>query len=327
MGVICQIFLQRPPDGIYKPGSLVTGTVKYIIDKETIFKGIVVSLIGEGKCSWSESRTDGKTDDNYCGTEGIFSIMKLCNMKLENTTLSPGQYSSPFKFLLPKGIPPSYEDSYSNITYNIISKLERPGLFKLTKTFKAEIPVVCTVTPTLPKEPITYGLQKSVYQFFSGKRRGVINIKATIKQSLIAAGENAVIAFTIENKSKIKTLGILICLVETLTYTANSGEKKFITMAVKDCKKQFNLIGAGEVKIQTRLPIAMTCKTIQNSKVVSRDYKLNITLRLPMPHIDAHLEIPIEIGDEETEIEVAHDTTSDDSPPTYWEVMAEDDDK
>lgn len=330
MGVICQIYLQKPPDGKYRPGSVVSGTVKYAIDKDTVYKDITISLIGKGKCSWSESRTDGKTEDTYQGTEKLVSIQNtLLDTKLDSACLNAGVYSHPFQFLLPNNIPPSYKDYYCLISYQIILKFERPGLFNFAKTFKTDVPVVSAFVSSIPEEPTIYELRKSLFQLFSSKK-SVVYLKATVKKLSVVASETVAIDFEIDNRSKIIVTCIKVVLVERVTYKANCGNAKWSEKEIKNCKVESDRIGPGGAKISMALPTTLGLMSIQNSKVLSRDYRMKVILRLPMPHIDASLDIPIIIGDKREEVELAQEVLEpipNDPPPSYWEVMAEMDSK
>lgn len=329
MGVICQIYLQRPPDGKYRPGSVVSGTVKYVIDKDTTYKDITVSLIGKGKCSWSESRTDGKTDDTYTGTEDLVSIhTKLLQKKVNLVTLPAGAYSHPFHFIFPSNIPASYKDNVCTIQYQVVLKFERPGLLNFTKTFRTELPVVSTVISTLPEGPIVYGLKKTLFQFFSNQK-SIINLKATLAKSLVMPGEHGKLDFEVENNSNVTVTGLKIELMEYLTFKSNCKHTKKSYKKIKNCKAETEPIEIGKIKqLSCIIPTTENCVTLQNSQILSREYKLIVTMRLPVPHINASLEIPIIIGEKVPEIEiaqeVAEDVIPDEPPPSYWEAMAED---
>lgn len=325
MGIISQILLQRPPDGKYRPGSSVNGTVKFAIDKETIYKDITISLIGKGKTMWSENHRNGHQHIvvTYVGTEDLVMVhLSLIDKESDVMTLSPGVYSHPFQFVFPTNLPSTYQDQVTTIEYQVV--------LKFTKTFNTELPVLGTIVSTLPEEPVLYGLEKNVIRIFSCNK-STINLKATMDKSLFAAGEEIDIDFVVENLSKIKVTALKIELREYRQYIAgNTGRVQVINNIIKGCSAETEAVGPGQIKsLHCKIPTVEECGTIQNSTVFSRDYKLIVIMRLPIPHINAILEIPILIGEKEREMDWVQEDVGvpNEPPPSYWQSMAEDDNK
>ncbi|GBP60111.1 Arrestin domain-containing protein 17 [Eumeta japonica] len=203
MGVHCQIYLERPPEGVYRPGYAVGGVVKYAINEDTPYRDITVSLLGKGDCDWSEGAGDSHTEEERLVKKGV--------------------YSHPFRFELPSNIPPSYKDHYCSITYCVKLAFERKGLFKFNKTFRTKIPVVSFVDVTLPREPVICGERKT---FSSLLRRedDFIHVKATLKNPSLAPGDTAELHIEVKNNSSKTIRTIKTHLIQELKYIASSGE-------------------------------------------------------------------------------------------------------
>lgn len=167
MGIRCDIGLLKPFDGIYRPGSIVSGCIKYAVDKATQFTKVTVSLKGFAIVDITEYQN--RRPDYYFKKEVIVDYhTELKADDGQTLTMNIGSGEISFHKKLPMNIPPSLEYSkfYGNekifckITYYIRVKFDRPGLFEQTKRFKMEIPVVSGIRPVLPREPKVYGAKK-----------------------------------------------------------------------------------------------------------------------------------------------------------------------
>uniref|UniRef100_A0A2A4JPH7 Arrestin C-terminal-like domain-containing protein n=1 Tax=Heliothis virescens TaxID=7102 RepID=A0A2A4JPH7_HELVI len=73
------------------------------------------------------------------------------------------------------------------------------------------------------------------------------------------------------------------------------------------------------------LPVDPEEYTVRHSKIISREYKLKVTLQLPVPHRNVSVDVPVFIGDrrltKENNSENVHDELVE--PPTYWHAMSE----
>lgn len=347
MGVMCQILLQRPPEGYWKPSSSVTGVIKYAIDEPTEFSGITISLIGKGNCHWTE-RKAGKVGTHrhsqmngevhhYRGNEDFFNIKTNVLNKNEGeiVIIKPGSYEFEFSFIFPNDLPPTYKDVHSKISYGVVAKFKRPGLFQFNKRFYVETVLGGSFQPVLPQEPIMYGLDKSLFTLFSS-RKSVINLKAEIEKSFLRAGDSAKLSFVVTNHSKVVIPSIQIELLSVTTYTSTSGRQKRVFYTVSNSKHNTASIpDSSKSNLNALVRIPNDIFSVQHSKIISKEWMLRVIIKLPMPHINASVDIPIVVARVDTsvnEVTKAVDdgvkpSKSDDAPPSYWEVMTEGDEK
>ncbi|GBP27329.1 Arrestin domain-containing protein 3 [Eumeta japonica] len=331
MGVFCQILLEKPAGGVYRAGGVVSGAVKYAVDEDVRFKDVIVRLRGAGSCMWTEG--GGNSQATYCGSEdyvcGGRSLLE--NRANDETVIERGSYLHPFRFVLPSNIPPTYRDSYCKILYEIKLTFERKSLFHFNKNFHIEIPVAGVLHMTLPGEPIIYAAQKSLMTFFNNNN-SLIKMKVTIKKSILAPGEMAELHVEIQNNSDTKIFGLETQLSYSVTHICDSGYKRQRTYEVRGAKSETR--GVKEKctsNLTTAVQIPKGHFTVQHSRIVQRQYKLQVKAKIPFPHFNLLLDIPVLIGDagveeaEEMKEGLSYaEAAAAGAPPSCWQVMQED---
>lgn len=293
MGVVCQILVDPVVNKVHKAGEFVTGVVKYTIDETTEFKDISLSFIGTGSSSWSD------TDASYSNSEQYFNTCIKLHVVENNTdkiTLRNGAYEYRYKFQLPENIPSSFHNPKGRIIYQIVLKFETVkilGIFHRPTIFSTEIPVKAYVTSTLPTGPVVFGLRKTLITHL-----GAIHLKAEIEKCLIKPGENIQIKVTVDNQTDVTIKGIRTAVIEKTTYTSTGGFKQTDNPEVLNCSVETEPIPANDVKIMVCVvPTILDLYSIQNAKVIAREYFVRVTVKLPMPHRDDFVNMPIVIGD------------------------------
>ncbi|GBP60110.1 hypothetical protein EVAR_31371_1 [Eumeta japonica] len=286
----------RPPKGVYRPESVVSGAVKFAIDKDTSYRDITVCLQGKGFCYWSQDT--GNSTNFYSGHEEYVNVNKslLDNQTGEAVLVKKGQYSYPFRFDLPP-----------------------------------HIPIVGLSDVTSYLEPIICGERKSL----AGIVRcgdGFINVKVIAKNPLLTSGDTAVLDIEVKNSTNTKIKAIKTQLIQNITQISDCGRRNCYSIPVKDAN---NEIGSIDEKVTTSLIstvqiperlISLCCK------IVVMEYNLRVKFKLPFPHKSFVIAVPVVVREANTTTvaeAVAEDTTepktlADVPPPPYWEVMLED---
>lgn len=339
MGIKCEIHLDKTADG-YKPGSTVSGVIKYSVDKITTFTEIIVSLKGQGFTFIF------KTFTNHEHNETLVDIDKAITEKEKPVTVPIGSQSVHFDFKLPTNLPPSltYETSHEMvdvscvIRYYIRIKFVRPGVFEFTKRFKKPITVQSNIiTPTLPRDPAEYQERKTLMQLFSNKEQ-IVALKATIQNSVISVGGTVKVECLVENLTTHTIKCLFAELMEVHRFYKSVTSKGFEvptdTVATIEATTTINPGQSQSFHFEFNVPHHKV--SLENSKVVSRNYFVIIEAFLPLPHMPAVVKIPLQIGsidDDGLLSEAAGGMTSGngqsaftDIPPSYWEAMGEDKD-
>lgn len=328
MGVICQILIKRPREGFHRPGSKVSGIIKYVIDEPTEYKKIVLSFIGKGKCQWQVTTGSGKNrrTTTYTGTEEYFTEkINIIESKEKIIALKPGSYECPFEFLLPIECPSTYKDDTCTIKYEIQLKFVKSSFFSINKRFNTEINVQSYVNPTIIEGKTIFGLEKKLLKLFSSKDHKIY-LKAAVSNTIFSIGEAAELEFTVTNDTNVKLTSVRTELIEHNIYTANCGTQKGSEEIISKLTKETPSVPENAIaNMSTSIPMVHECFSIQNSRIISRMFTLKVTVRLPIPYVNDSVGIPFVIGERRREIvtEPAEEYLED--PPSYWEVMNEDD--
>lgn len=343
MGISCEITLCRPADGryIFQPGSIVSGGIRYYLHEEYEFSSITVSLKGLGKL-YFEDKAKKRRDRmyKYNNNETYVDIDHIIHQKDSGELLPVGQYETQFSFQLPFDIPASLDytkhtASYyarCTIQYYVRIKFERPGKFNFNKHYKKEINVISGQVPRMTTQPLIYGDQKKLLQLGSlfSSKKGIVNLKATIANSVLRPGENVQIDYEIENDTNVEIKKVSVRLLEVDKYTSQGGLEVKVQSEVDGTKFQHESISSGDtVKFTAEINVPELCASIDHSNIIARDYCLMSTVVMPMPHINVILEMPIQVVDilsqsfQECSISSTAEYSPDDAPPTYWEAMGE----
>nr|XP_021199897.2 uncharacterized protein LOC110383430 [Helicoverpa armigera] len=323
MGIFCQINLFKPPDGAFYSGEAVSGMIKYGLDEPMEIDRITVSLKGAGDLKMTE-RTNKRNRRHTFGASEVYvdtdEVMQEGKIKVP-----AGSYELLFNFRLPQNVPPSIEYNkhiprYAvscKIKYYVRIKFDRPGWFTFAKHFRKEITVASTIKPRLSMEPVMYGQRSTLIQLFKSKPSTVI-MKANVLNSVIPNGGKVTIESEIQNDTNISIKTVEIKMMEMYTFKATGHTDVKVYEDVPSCECKTAPIRAGATQ---NLPVDIVVPSdrvsLDNSKIVSRDYIVRITSVLPLPHRNVVLDIPVQIGDNVQRQEVV------DLPPSYWEAMGE----
>ncbi|XP_037298267.1 arrestin domain-containing protein 17-like [Manduca sexta] len=318
MVVSCQILINKPTS-YHRPGQPVNGVIKYALNHPLEVYSVVLSLVGEGECSWTETESNGDKSESktYYGTERFFKeSMNVVKKTGGVVTIPAGSYEVQFEFCFPKNIPPTFQNHTATISYKLLLKFKRPGLFQSNKKFSAEIPIR-TWMESEPETPLVFGLEKKLTKLFS-RKKPLINLKVMIAKTTLTPGETAHLDIVVTNNSNVTITAIKSEILRNITYTADCGQKEYDDSVIQSSIIQSTSIpGKSIVNLTQEMPVSSVIYTVRNSRILKVEFKLRVTLRLPMPHINASTEVPVLIIDKSDEY-------LGDEPPSYWQVMCED---
>ncbi|XP_022814871.1 uncharacterized protein LOC111348478 [Spodoptera litura] len=286
MGVKCQILLDRTEDGVFKAGELVTGTLKYFIDKPTQYKIISMCFLGKGECEWTE--TDSNKNTVYYRNEENYLNLTV-NILSNREDFISGGFEYPIRFLLPIDIPPSFNDDTCTIEYKItVSFMKANSMLK--KEFVVEIPVTSYVNPC-SLEPMIFALKKTLSFRINNK----INVKGEIIKTCITPGDNIHMIVTVNNGSNLVVF-IKTELIKRLTYISSCNNKEHNEEVIKNTSTIASVAANGVANLVCVVPTYHNLCSIQHTKVMTGEYKIRLTVKVPFPHINAVLDIPVAIG-------------------------------
>ncbi|KAJ8721242.1 hypothetical protein PYW07_002017 [Mythimna separata] len=300
MGVTCLILLQKTKEGVFRAGQPVVGIVKYKVDKPTKFASIDIRLRGKGKCSWSE--TD--MDDNRTTYSNKEEYVNICKNLLIGQNVVTGTHECPFEFFLPANIPTSMKNSTCTIEYKVFVTFVKDNFFGTKCTYEAEVLVYGYVEPCSP-EPLIFGLQKNLFSLGANSN---IDIKAEIEKTFVTPGENIKVNLLIYNDTDV-LITVKTEIVKHFTYVSSGKstniEKEVLkpTAVYSPNVKERSVFNA--LKLGCIIPTLPNLYSIQHTKILIGEYKVRVTAKIPFPHTNAVVEIPVVIGERREQLGAA----------------------
>lgn len=302
MGLKCEIHLEKPADGVYRPGAIVSGYIQYFLNKEIQFESIRLGLKGRSECSWKEkSRSENGSRSRFEAKEQIIDM----DRNILTTTsgfLPAGLYSETFRFQLPETVPPTFkyhgDGCSAQVSYCVRAKFTFASFFSFPANYRFDITVANTIKPTLPLEPVTYGLQDTLNRKFGFVGKPVdADLKVTISKSFLAPSESADLCLQVTNNTKYSIPQLKITLYEVLTLNDDIGRSKTILKEIKECREKTEKVKKSNYScMYSTIPLPSDLSTMQGSRIISRDYKIVVIMSIPEIKRETTLDIPIQIG-------------------------------
>lgn len=333
MSVLCNINLNKPPEAPYLPGEIISGIIRYTIREPMETEKIIISLKGMGHLKIihrQSNHNNNRISNNRTYINDEVYVDNDAVIHHGNWTVPPGDYEARFAFPLPLNIPPSLKYSgyrgryrvYAYIKYYVRIKFERSGLFSFSKHFRKKIIVASGVAPRLPMEPCEYTKSRNLITFFSSKTR-TIHLKGNILSSVIPHGGKIQIECDIHNDTNLDLTHVEVNLTQVYTFKIKYGFRDIpFYDDVKPCYTKTQAIERGaKQKVLFEFNVPLGCVSVEHSDLLSREYIVTITAKVPMPYRNVKLSIPVQIGDN---MIIQHQEVVE-PPPTYWEAMREGD--
>ncbi|XP_073949846.1 uncharacterized protein [Choristoneura fumiferana] len=323
MRIHCEINLRKQTNGLFLTGSIVTGTTRYVLDDDIVFNKITISLSGRGNLAVQNMRKKDDTDGLITDEESYVSEDIIVLNDERGHVLPIGSYDTQFCFQLPLNIPPSLNYVKTNNNYTLrcrigyYLKIEFEGPEGI-KRFKTEINVSPGVNPTSYSEPKIYDKQRKLIQLL---RNSFVTLKATINTPVVAPGGKAELTYEVFNDTNVNFKSVESKLIEETYLPRGQYDATFSNEVVTDIKPAGVRSGESQT-IDVTVPIPRDVNSIENSKLIARNYFVKITVYLPLPYRNVSLKVPVQIGDvieERTPVESRERRSS------SWEVLEEDD--
>lgn len=323
MSVHCQIKLYKTDEDVVRPGSMVSGILKYDIEEETVCNKVTVSFKGKGHLLAKLKKREANLR-TFRKSENYTKIDYIIYRHEAGEKLPAGSYQTEFHFIIPDNIPPTvrYTKKTLNhfincyITYYIRIKFEKSGIIKKITKFKTPVKVIPIAIPNLPTEPTVYNHQQILNPQVS-RNSSVLRISATIANSVVLPRQKIRIEYEVNNDTHVNVKSVITKLIEVYTIKSKGGREIRFLENLHNTMKVSGIIKMQETKIRVvEVTVPLNLGTVEYSNLVSREYFVMMILELPMDYEDMVLKVPVQIG---------YDVRGKErKPPSYWEVLQED---
>jgi len=243
-----------PHKNQYAPGETIEGTALVSIVKQTDFTGLFIKVSGKEKLQFADTEThyvpytetytvNGRTQTRSgiravqvpvtrYGTHVLFKIELLA---LAGGLMLPGQYSVPFRFALPLGLPGSFklvESGFScGITYEVKAIVRVPGLFKsnLRSVHEFDVPQ----TPPTFTRAFTASADSDI-NVCCCINRGRAQLTFRCTRDSFMPGEDVGIVTSVSNRSSAELKRITIKLRRYIHLRADTGHIRSFEYTVSE---------------------------------------------------------------------------------------------
>ncbi|KAL4228239.1 hypothetical protein ACF0H5_013672 [Mactra antiquata] len=287
------------PQMIYFPGQAIQGQVLVELNEDMKMRGVRAQLQGKGHIYWSEGSGDNRrtysASETYVETRLI--LFGQDSSSGNDTVLTAGNHMFPFQFVLPLGIPGSFEGKSScYVRYTLKAIIDRPWKFDpefkmlisvgsvldLNTVQNAMAPQQCTDSKTVcccccESSPITatFRIDKTGY----------------------VPGEPIICNAEINEGTGRGVHSSVVKLVMQTTYRTHGGSKTRRTNEI--ARLQHGSIAPGETDVWNgeRLVIPPVPPSyLPGCNIIIIDYFLKLSIDVADTPIDLDLPLPVIIG-------------------------------
>nr|XP_022329071.1 arrestin domain-containing protein 17-like [Crassostrea virginica] len=129
----CFTILYDNPQALYWSGQTVSGRVFVDLASEMKMREIRLEFQGKARVHWTEQADSDSGTSHYSASEVYFyNVVPVFGRGLrggDEYILSPGQHYFPFAFILPPGLPSSFEGECGQVRYLVRGTIDRPWMF------------------------------------------------------------------------------------------------------------------------------------------------------------------------------------------------------
>uniref|UniRef100_A0A8D2L8Y6 Arrestin domain containing 1 n=1 Tax=Varanus komodoensis TaxID=61221 RepID=A0A8D2L8Y6_VARKO len=278
-----QLFEVRLADGrvVFRPGEPLAGTVSVRLAGALQFRAIKVSCVGFCGVSSKVNDTAWTVDEQYFNT-----TLSLA----DKGTLTAGEHTFPFQFLLPASAPTSFEGPFGKVLHQVKAVIETSRFskdHKCCKVFYVLCPLNLNDIPEIEQPNTTSVAKKFSYKLV---KTGTVVLTATTDLKGYVVGQVIQLRTDIENKSGRDTSTIVASLVQKVAYKSKRWIYDLRTIAevegsaVKAWKQ-------AEWTEQILVP-ALPQSILQGCSLIHIDYYIQVCLKSP----EVSVALPVYIG-------------------------------
>ncbi|XP_038623839.1 arrestin domain-containing protein 1 [Tachyglossus aculeatus] len=266
---------------IYGPGQPLLGTVSVRLAASLPYRAIKVTCMGSCGVSNKINDTAWTVEEPYFN-----STLSLA----DKGTLSAGEHTFPFQFLLPATAPTSFEGPFGKVVHQVRAVIDTPRFskdYKCNKVFYILCPLNLNDIPDIENPNTVSTTKKFSYKLV---KSGSINLSVTTDLRGYVVGQVIHLQTDIENKSGKDTGSVVASLLQKVSYKSKRWIYDLRTIAqvegaaVKAWKH-------AEWREQILVP-ALPQSVLQGCNLIHIDYYLQVSLKAP----EVSVSLPLFIG-------------------------------
>ncbi|KFB40639.1 AGAP001822-PA-like protein [Anopheles sinensis] len=213
----CDVQFDDNPQGIFRAGDTVSGTIEIQLEKPKKCRGIALRINGFASTSWHAKvkgpDDKGKTKNkktNFNGREDYFgSITYFVGSDVGNPLEVPaGVHRYPFSCVIPQTAPSSKEGKYGHIRYVVKVSLERP--WKYDHVFQVPFLVKSHADLSVAQDRMLLPTKAEMVQSFYFGLTDPLIVTASTPRTGYAPGEVIEVTIHVNNQSSVDVRGITI---------------------------------------------------------------------------------------------------------------------
>lgn len=320
-----KILLNQPPERglVYFSGSEITGTLVIKVAEPKYYDMIEVLLQGRGHVKWTVShvvlhgsyphQTSTTYSNTYKADETYVNLASAVWNKSQSPggVLSPGEYSFPFRFLIPPGALSSHEgapptaqllytarcqESIGWIRYHLRGVIRRRRPYQ-DHVIETQLTVIQNVDTNIPniRMPVRAETQQEVGFLCCAK--GAVTATLELPRTGYCLGEDIPFRITIENGSG-KTVRVRVALVEDVCYFAEGRSKYDPTLSLAEMRSEAIQPHQTTVWVpeSDTFKVPITAHTTMDSSLVKRSFTFTAIVQISRSYNRPVLQSPIYIG-------------------------------
>ncbi|CAH1953854.1 unnamed protein product [Acanthoscelides obtectus] len=304
----CKVWLDNYT-GQYYPGNLIQGKVILNFNSETKLRGIKVRIVCHEHTEWmgEESYYDSTRNKHetrmtqFRGDNDAFATELILHGGHSGTTSLPaGQHMYPFSIVLPTNLPGTYSCDEGNITYKLISIVDRPMAFDYQDEliFVVVAPIDLNLIGRSDLlEPTSYSNDKTICCWCCAQ--GPISLDVELPRKTLTPGETVNITARVSNMSNTNLEGVRFKLTQNITCKVdepNRDDKTIYNTLVEQNDVGLGAHGEHTYTFPVMLPMNIILPNFCMCRLFRVEYTYKVTAKLPGVHSNLEVQMNPEIG-------------------------------
>uniref|UniRef100_A0A182KJ84 Arrestin_C domain-containing protein n=1 Tax=Anopheles christyi TaxID=43041 RepID=A0A182KJ84_9DIPT len=301
----CDVQFDDNPQGVFRAGDTVSGTVEIQLDKPKKFRGIALRINGFAATSWyarltgtdaknvkSNKKTHHHGREDYFGTITYFVGSDVGN-PLE---VLAGVYRYTFTCEIPPNAPSSMEGKYGHIRYVVKLSLERP--WKYDHVYQVPIVVKSHADLCLAQERMLKPVRAELVQTFYFGLTDPLIVTATTPRTGYAPGEVIEVTIHVNNQSSVDVRSISVKFQRVDTFMSQVPiVRHFWEHTVMEERTIGRVAGRNDAMFEENILIGSTVPSDdERCRIIMTRYEVEVMIRPVRSRKKLFLTLPIVIG-------------------------------